>query len=118
MDTRDAIAFVLDDSESDAHRLLSVWSNAKKHRAFARCRLAAITFADDRMFIPIQASDLLAYGVGKEYPNGKMPGQNGPFRGLFSPIEEHSPNPLEWEHWDTQMFTKNPDIIDDYGTID
>jgi hypothetical protein len=106
------IQFILDDSEKDAPRFYSIWSKAKKYKSFARDRLSSITFSDDRMDHLIQTADLLANAIVNEHPGGSRVGRAGPFRRLFD-----EPNVPEWEHWDAEMFIKNPDVIADYGTI-
>jgi hypothetical protein len=107
------VQFVFDDSESDAQRFYSIWSKAKKFKKFARDRLSSITFSDDRMDCWIQAADLLANGIINEHPDGRTQAQNGPFKALF-----YEPNVPVWEHWDDALFSKHPEIIDDYRTID
>ena len=117
MEAIEPVGFIFDNSEAESMRFYNIWYKAKKYRKFARDRLASITFGDDRMIAPVQAADVLAYGVWQEYPNGSSIGVNGPFRELFSPCGSRL-NPFEWEHWDSEMLAENFDVIGDYGTID
>jgi hypothetical protein len=85
-----------------------LWRNSKKYRSVARNRLASICFADDRWTTPVQAADLLAYGIVNDF--------KCPFASLFS-TDGAIQNQFELEHWDSEKLAKEADIIADYGTI-
>jgi hypothetical protein len=59
------ISMVFDDSEEYSTRCYRVWSRLRVLRPEIRDRIPAITFADDRVFNPLQAADMLAWESNK-----------------------------------------------------
>jgi hypothetical protein len=113
----DPLGIVVDDSEREAMNFYGIWRDAKRRRQVAKDYLASITFADDRYVSPVQAADLLAFGVREEYPTLDISAPiGGPFKNLFTKCRNRE-NPWQWEHWDADRFTANPDIIADYALV-
>lgn len=93
--------FVFDDSEKDSPKIYSAWAKMKSRHAIPKGLCASITFAEDHMFYPLQAADLLACAVIQEnQKQGERWGEGSPFGPLF----KEAPDPplgmiVDTEYW-------------------
>jgi len=60
---KEPISLTMDWEEGYAIRCLRALSNLLKHRAEIRQLIGSIGFADDEIFYPLQAADILAYAT-------------------------------------------------------
>ena len=101
--------FVFDDSEKDAPKVYHAWSTLKKRHQLPRNFVASITFAEDHVFYPLQAADLLACGLVQEHQRETDKwGAGSPFTPLF----REAPNPppgmaVETEYWDSESLIRH-----------
>lgn len=90
------VPVTFDDNPQYAPTFYARWSDLRKTRPDLKRRIGAITFADDSIYYPLQAADLLAHQTGKDVQQ-KILGYDSTrhFKHLFFPND--LPTPVNYE---------------------
>jgi hypothetical protein len=98
------IGLIFDDDRHSAMKCYALYCKIKQHDPRAAALIPSITFADDRVFYPLQAADMIAYATMKERRRGAAAFDE---RGWFRNILIASDDPVYGrqyvsEYWDAE----------------
>lgn len=101
-----------DDSEKTAQKFLSIWQRIKRHKRVSSRMLTAISFADDKFVLPLQAADLLACALTQEVRKGENKfGPDSPFHHLMQDVDPNFGIQFEQEYWDAAAIGRRRDEL-------
>ena len=93
----DSLAIVIDDDEETAKHCLSFYRKTKIEDANLRSAFSSITFADDKVYLPLQAADLLAGLVRLECAL-RFSGNLYDYKPLYDYLAENrGPRSIQWQ---------------------
>jgi hypothetical protein len=105
------VTLCVDDNPATAMRMYGLWRRAKKKHSWARQFMHSICFSDDKHLPPLQAADLVATIVLREYARGKDAwGADSPFKGIL-PLHPEGGYNVCSEYWDEEAILAHIETV-------